>query len=71
MSEVSTVGQLIRLLISSALIAGATGTLVDLARSSKDEARAALQKGPMSYGKWNRRLHSPEAERHPIAKPTK
>ena len=62
MSEVSSVSNLVSILLAFALTAGAAGTLVDLHRQAKINGAHAVRIGLMSYGRWNRQLlHAPRA----------
>lgn len=71
MSEVSVVSQFVRSVIAFAIGAACCGTLGDLVFSSKKDAESAYRRGGMSYGEWNRRLHTADVERHPTPKPAK
>lgn len=56
MSEVSTVGALIRQLIAIAIGLGAAGTLVDNTILAKSQAQKAVTQQGISYLKWNEKL---------------
>lgn len=56
MNEVSTVASLINRLIVYAIALGAAGTLMDQVFHAKADAQNVVQKGGISYSKWNRVL---------------
>jgi hypothetical protein len=57
MSEVSIVRRLVFGILGIALTAACVGTLGDLVLVSRNRAALTVQKGGISYGEWNRRLH--------------